>query len=345
LTEETQYPLPGSSNNGTSPLRVLVADDCSTTRSVLKLALRDWDCEAVLASDGEEAMAALQAEDAPRLAILDWMMPKKDGLKVCRVLRQQAEGPYIYAIVLTAKSAQEDLIAALDAGADDFLIKPVNLEELEQRIRAGRRILDLQDRLLVTQERLRHQATHDPLTCVWNRSAALERLDEELNRGQRTSRSTSLIMIDLDHLKYVNDTFGHLVGDDVLREATRRMSNELRSYDTFGRYGGEEFVVILPETSQEHAWLVAERLRTCLSDEPIEADGQRLRVTASLGIATFTLGQKDGPMLIQAADEAMYRAKSEGRNKICSAGELALPDDMGASSEELTLSDRCASQS
>jgi diguanylate cyclase (GGDEF)-like protein len=310
-------------------MRVLIADDCPTTRRVLAKNMVEWGFQPVVARDGAEALRVLQAKFAPRLAILDWMMPYVDGPTVCRKMRENTAAPYVYVIILTAKAEHDDLVAAFDAAADDFLTKPFNTEELRQRLRAGQRILDLQDRLLATQQKLLFQATHDALTGVWNRRAVIDCLQRELNRAQRhssASNCTSLIMADLDNFKRVNDVHGHLVGDAVLRDVTSRMQNVLRSYDTLGRFGGEEFIVILPETDSDEAERIAERLRADVGREPIVQDDKSVQVTTSLGVATMLEADLDEKMLIRAADQALYRAKEEGRNRVEIATEADFAD-------------------
>jgi diguanylate cyclase (GGDEF)-like protein len=301
-------------------MRVLIADDCPTTRRVLSKHLAEWGYQVTVVRDGEQALRALQAKFAPRLAILDWMMPYVDGPTVCRRMREDTTAPYVYMVILTAKSDHDDLLEAFDASADDFLTKPFNAEELHQRLRAGQRILDLQDKLLASQEVLKFQATHDGLTGVLNRSAVLDALQRELNRATRASRTecwTSLIMADLDHFKLINDRYGHLIGDSVLRGVCERIRTVLRSYDSLGRFGGEEFVMLLPETDLAEASKIAERLRRCVADRPIQAEDFESNVTISLGVATYQGDAPDTTILIRAADEALFQAKLEGRNRVC----------------------------
>src|ERR1700730_5748514 len=199
-------------------MRILAAEDNPVFQSVLRGMLTKWGYEVVLACDGNQALSALQVECPPRLAILDWMMPGLDGVEVCRRLRAANREPYIYVLLLTARTDSQDLVEGMEAGADDYLTKPFNATELRARLRAGRRIVELQEELMLAREALRQQATHDGLTGLLNRSAILEVLHNELARAQRESQPLSLLMVDLDHFKQVNDEFGHLAGDAVLRE-------------------------------------------------------------------------------------------------------------------------------
>ncbi|NQT16065.1 MAG: diguanylate cyclase [Planctomycetes bacterium] len=296
-------------------MKVLIAEDNNVARHALEAVLNLWGFEVVSTRDGQEAWTALQKDDSLQLAVLDWMMPKMDGIELCRRVRQSNSQRYLYMILLTAKENRESLLQGLNAGADDFLTKPFDPDELEQRLRAGQRIVQLQNELLATQERLRVQATHDPLTGVLNHGAILEVLDCEVERACRNGLPVSLIMADLDHFKRVNDTHGHQIGDRVLRFAAQTISRSIRCYDSVGRYGGEEFVVVLPGAKIDEAEAFAERIRAELAGRTIDVEATRLNVTVSLGVAT-----EDPPAasradsLVYAADMALYRAKSDGRN-------------------------------
>jgi PleD family two-component response regulator len=232
--------------DGRPPLQVLVAEDNPVFQSMLCGILERWGYAAVSVRDGETAWDILQSEHAPRLAILDWMMPGIDGVEVCRRVRTAGKEPYTYIVLLTARTESRDLVEAMDAGADDYLTKPFRNHELRVRLRAGRRILDLQEELLRAREALRLQATHDALTGLMNRSAILERLRNELSRSSRDRQPLAVLLADLDRFKLVNDKCGHLAGDAVLRESALRMKSALRRYDAVGRYGGEEFLLVLP---------------------------------------------------------------------------------------------------
>lgn len=311
-------------------MRVLIADDCSTTRRVLDRNLRDWGFETEGVSDGAAALRALRAPNPPRIVLLDWSMPELEGPEVCRVVREEADQLYTYVIFLTAHTRHEDVVRALEVGADCYLTKPVVAAELRQRIRAGQRIIELQDRLLATQEHLQLVATHDQLTGLFNRGALMRRLEQELERSRRIARPVSLILLDLDRFKTVNDRYGHLAGDTVLRKAANRMHNALRSYDVLGRFGGEEFVAVLPETNETNAATIAERMRAAVTSRPHRYEDQAINVTVSLGVAATEPDQYDSGLLIRKADRALLQAKSAGLNliRVCCQDEFLDPNDL-----------------
>jgi len=301
------------------PTRVLAAEDNPIFQSMLRTLLKKWGYDVVIARDGNEALRILQSEDAPRLAILDWMMPGADGPEVCRQVRAANREPYIYILLLTARADSQDLVDGMDAGADDYLTKPFKSHELRVRLRAGCRIVDLQEELLHAREALREQATHDGLTLLFNRTAILEVLRNEIARAERERQPLALLMIDLDRFKHINDTYGHLDGDAVLREAARRMKAAGRCYDSIGRYGGEEFLIVLPGCNAADARAQAERVRESLAEAPFPAGSGALQVTCSIGLSCAGVScqtQADADTLIREADEALYQAKSEGRNRV-----------------------------
>ena len=297
--------------------RVLVADDDLISRKRLESLLRKRGYEVTSATDGLEALAVLEAIDSPSIAILDWMMPGFDGPEICRKLRTANREPYVYVILVTGKDSKDDLIAGLDAGADDYLTKPFHAQELEVRLRSGARIVELQCELISTRERLRYQASHDILTGVFNRAALTESLDRELARSRRAGDPLSVLMVDLDFFKRVNDTCGHAAGDAVLREACVRFKGALRAYDILGRFGGEEFVVVLPSCEAEGALRSAERLRAALADSPMRVGEHTVAVTCSVGVGVGSRPREvDAAGLLASADAAVYEAKRLGRDRV-----------------------------
>ncbi len=297
--------------------KILIADDSAVSRHLLEATVRKWGYEVVVACDGTEALDILQREDAPALAILDWIMPGLTGPEVCRRIRQRAREPYTYILRLTSKGEKEDLIEGMGAGADDYVTKPFDQHELQVRIRAGIRLVDLQAELLSAREALREQATKDSLTHLWNRNSIFDILCRELARSGRENKPVGLAMVDLDHFKSVNDNFGHFAGDAVLCEAARRMQGAIRQYDSIGRYGGEEFLILLPGCDEQCTFNQAERLRKQLAQVGMSIDDAPVCITASFGVTTALPGQPWTPEeLIRKADEALYLAKGWGRNRV-----------------------------
>ena len=298
-------------------MRILIAEDDAISRRLLETILKKWGYEVMVACDGAQAWESLQTENAPQLAILDWMMPEMDGVEVCSRVRDRSIGPYVYILLLTAKSQREDLVKGMESGADDYITKPFDANELKVRLRAGRRILDLQSQLISAQDALRDQAARDPLTGIWNRNALFDAFRRELARAEREAKPISIVMADLDHFKNLNDTYGHMAGDAVLRGASRRMSQSIRPYDDIGRYGGEEFLVILPGCDENSGACQAERLRVAVGTEPFDTSEGSIRITCSLGVAsTNSPKATDIEDLIRKADAALYRAKHNGRNRV-----------------------------
>jgi diguanylate cyclase (GGDEF)-like protein len=297
-------------------MKVLVVEDDPVHKRMLEKLLAQWGYRVLAVANGAEAVRVLVEDGSIQLVIADWMMPEMDGLELCREIRKRGSQPYIYFILLTAKDQHDDVVEGLDAGADDYVIKPVHHSELNARIRAAKRIIDLQNQLLEAQERLHIQATHDSLTGIWNRRAIFEALARELDRAKRQEIPVAVALIDLDHFKKVNDTHGHLVGDEVLRETAQRIRGAVRSYDAVGRYGGEEFLVVAPECDAQRARDLAERIRQLLLESPVKTSGPAVPVTLSLGVVHLEKGSQVGiNRVISAADEALYKAKSGGRNQ------------------------------
>ena len=298
-------------------MSVLVAEDNPVFQSMLRSMLTKWGYEARVLPNGLEAWDAMQAADAPRLAVLDWMMPYMDGVEVCRRIRTAAREPYVYVLLLTARTESQDLVEGMEAGADDYLTKPFNAQELRVRLRAGRRILDLQQQLMEAREALRVQATHDALTGLFNRGRVLEILATEIARSEREMRPLAVLMVDLDRFKQINDTLGHQAGDAVLRESARRMQAATRQYDASGRYGGEEFLIVLPGCGAREGHAQAERIREAFARAPFAAGADSLAVTCSIGVSSRdACAAGDADRLIREADAALYDAKNRGRNSV-----------------------------
>jgi diguanylate cyclase (GGDEF)-like protein len=305
--------------------RILIAEDDAMSRRILEASLSGWGYEVISVADGTEAWRVLSSEGAPRLAVLDWVMPGLEGIEICRKVRERQSDFYTYLLLLSARAEKKDLLAGLQSGADDYLAKPFDADELRARLFAGGRILNLQDELIATRDTLQFQATHDSLTGVPNRAAILDTIARELKRARREQTALALIMIDVDHFKRINDQHGHLTGDAVLRGVALRISSVIRSYDSFGRYGGEEFLILAPCATSAGAMRIAERLRRGIEASTFETGSEKIRLTISLGVALSTEGGvRDTHMLVHAADTALYRSKRAGKNQ----AELATAADL-----------------
>ncbi len=301
-------------------MRVLIAEDDYTSRKILTAALSKWGHEPVVTEDGVSAWEALQQPGAPQLVLLDWDMPGMDGLDVCRRLRQDDSSSPAYVILLTGRGEKGDIVQGLEAGANDYLPKPYDQQELQARIGVGQRMLELQAKLLDAMEALQHLAMHDSLTGVLNRRAILDRLKEEISRSRRTGAPLSVAMCDLDHFKQVNDTLGHQAGDEVLMTFARCAQSHLREYDSVGRYGGEEFLVIASGLSGHGDGGAYERLREEIAGTTICTKAGPAFITVSIGVAQGS-GQSSVDSLLAAADAALYQAKARGRNCVIHADE------------------------
>jgi two-component system, cell cycle response regulator len=318
-----------SPGEGGCVVKVLIAEDDVVSRRLLEAMLTRWGYDVAVTRDGVEAWEVLQSADPPPLAILDWMMPQMDGVEVCRKVRERGQEPYIYLLLLTTKGHKDNIIEGLDAGADDYLTKPFDPHELQVRLRTGKRIMTLQAELIDAREALRVQAMHDSLTGVWNRRAILDVLGGELARSRREGLSVAVALADLDQFKRINDTYGHLAGDAALCEAASRMHTLLRPYDAIGRYGGEEFLMVLPGCTSQDAFKLAERLRIGVSQEPVKISGGAIDVMCSLGVAASdAIASLDPIALIRAADSALYQAKAGGRNRVEVATIIGSPSDL-----------------
>ena len=301
-------------------MNILIADDDAVSRRIMERMLLQIGYEVVQAENGSAAVEKLLAKNGPRLALLDWMMPELDGPQVCRQIRAAQESRYIYLTLLTSRDSREDLVAGLDAGADDYLIKPCNPAELRARLRTGHRILRLEDTLVSAREAMRFRAMYDALTGVWNRGSILEFLHNAIEQAE----STAVLLCDIDHFKRVNDMHGHLSGDAVLREVASRLRTAVRADDGIGRYGGEEFLIVLRHCDAGHLLERAEQLRQTIAKTSIAANGQELAITLSVGavVQPASGGPHSVESILNLADTALYQAKNAGRNRVMIADPL-----------------------
>jgi two-component system cell cycle response regulator len=288
------------------PSLVLVADDDGVTRAIVSSWLKGAGYAVIAASDGDQALQ-LARDQQPDLLLVDVTMPGRDGYDVCRAIQAESATPPPV-IFLTAHTHTDARVAGLDAGAVDYIVKPFANEELVARVRAALRTKAVHDGLA-------EQAARDGLTGVFNRRELDSRAAEAAGLAIRHGRPLSCLLLDLDHFKQINDSYGHAAGDTVLREAAQRICDSSRVSDIVGRYGGEEFVVLLPETDSEAAVTTANKLRGLLSAAPVAVGRESIPIRASIGVSTWGPGMLAPSDLYAAADEALYRAKELGRDR------------------------------
>ena len=303
----------------TEQTTVMIVEDDPVSREVVAHLLRRREYQVVETADGREALELLSPE--VKMVVAEWMMPNLDGLELCRRLKSPDLAGYRYVIMVTSKAEKEDIVEALEAGADDYIIKPVDHDELLARIRAGERIVQLERALADAWEKAQGEAERDSLTGLYNRRHFDERLAGELRRAERERSRVALLMLDLDHFKHINDTYGHAVGDEVLRHVAKIIAREVRvGTDVPARYGGEEFAVIAPGTNLLGAESLAERIRTRVAELRVPVGDQLVSVTVSVGVAVFDprVTTRDEPVraLVEAADQRLYQAKHAGRNRV-----------------------------
>ncbi|HEY4772074.1 MAG TPA: diguanylate cyclase [Steroidobacteraceae bacterium] len=298
---------------------ILLAEDDPVTRMLMTRFLKKAGYEVDAVADGTDALEHMTQRYYPFL-VTDWEMPEMDGIELCKAVRNLQLDGYVYALLLTARNAKEHIIAGLEAGADDYLVKPVHEPELIARLNTGRRILALEHSLRAANERNRILSVTDPLTGAFNRRYMMEQLPRELERCRRYGNPLSVIMCDVDHFKQVNDVKGHSAGDDVLQQFVARMQRSIRgTSDWVARLGGEEFLIVLPETGFQGAMIVAEKIRAIMTSVPFVTREGDVVATSSFGVASTELHGPDLAMksetLIRAADQCLYTSKQSGRNR------------------------------
>lgn len=300
-------------------LSVLVAEDNPVMQTVVKFMLTSWGYDPILTVDGRDAWQILQRDAAPRLALMDWMMPGMEGVEICRQVRAAGREPYTYIVLLSARDSGADLVKAMDAGADDYLRKPFDAQELRVRLKAGQRIIQLQEQLLTARENLREQARRDPITGLLNHAAILATLDGELETAG--AASVAILLADLDRFRRINDTFGRPAGDAVLREFALRVQAALPPAATVGRYGGGEVLIVLPGFDAAAAQPLVARIVDAIATERFNIGAASFPVTCSVGLASSdTTGGPDASGLLRSADESLFWARRDGRNQVAAAG-------------------------
>jgi diguanylate cyclase (GGDEF)-like protein len=302
-------------------MKVLIAEDEKISRMVLANALANHGYEVLQAHDGQEAWDIFQKEKEDiYIAILDWQMPKMDGIELCQRIKDASLSHYVYVIFLTGKKDIDSIVEGLETGADDYLPKPFDRRELLSRLKVGLRLIEFEKALREANEKLHTLAITDGLTGISNRRAIFERLRGEISRAGRENSPFCLIMLDIDHFKKVNDTYGHGAGDKVLVEIVNRIKSELRPHDDIGRYGGEEFLVGISKADSKISRVIAERLRKCICERPFQVEDRKIDVSISLGVVDFMPSREHDindflEGMIKAADIALYKAKEAGRNR------------------------------
>jgi diguanylate cyclase (GGDEF)-like protein len=303
-------------------MRTLVADDDPITATILSTTLARSGMEVTIAQDGDVAWQQLNSVQPPALAVLDWMMPNIDGLELCRRIRSTQRLAGMYVILVTGRDSREDLVAGLQAGADDYMAKPIDLAELKARIGVGIRVATLQHSLTqnvtelkATRDRLARLASTDALTGVYSRRWWFDLAEKEFSRSRRYDRLFSLLMADLDWFKQINDTYGHEAGDRVLNEFGTMLRKTCRNSDVIGRLGGEEFALLLPETNAEDARRLAGRITEACRSIIVDPSADKVRCSCSIGVTQVRPDDERLDNVLTRADQALYAAKGAGRNR------------------------------
>ncbi|MGA1862350.1 diguanylate cyclase [Deferribacter thermophilus] len=295
-------------------LKVLIVEDDKDYIELTTIYLQKWGYDYVVSTNGKSAIECLKNDKDIGLMLLDWMLPDTTGVEICEYVRNNILDRYVYIVMVTGKKEKKDVIEALKKGADDYISKPYDYEELNVRIHSGFRILKLERRLKESYQKLYEMATHDALTGILNRGAIEKKLKREVERGKRIGHEVGVILIDIDNFKRINDEYGHQIGDIVLQDVAEVLETNCRRYDYVGRYGGEEFLIVLPGLNSYSTSKVAERIRKEVENRSFHAVNIDLKVTISLGVCS-TKEAQDIKDLIKKADEALYKAKREGKNR------------------------------
>lgn len=298
---------------------ILVAEDNAASRRLLEKILAKAGYEVVTTENGRLALELFKERFFP-IVLSDWMMPEMNGFELCKAIRENSKG-YVFIILLTSKDTTNDIVTGFEAGADDYLTKPVNYAELIARIKTGMRIIELERSLIKANEEIKALSIIDPLTGIYNRRYLLDKLPDEIKRSERYDHNLSMILCDIDHFKSINDNYGHLEGDYVLREFTACLKKSIRdNLDWISRYGGEEFIIVLPETDLEGARVLAERLRIAVSQRTMRLQKKDINITASFGVTCFEGNNNNDNItvetLIKKSDDLLYQAKLEGRDMV-----------------------------
>lgn len=329
MAEAADSEASGKTDQAEFPLRILIVDDDKAVSGYLHKLLTSHGHTVFFASDGKEGLDKV-LEINPQLVISDWIMPNMDGIAFCKSLRTTRDGRGLYFIILTALADEDRLVEAFEAGVDDYLVKPFSVKVLMARLRAGQRVTQLKEEisrereevrriaseLAVTNRRLQRLALTDPLTLLPNRRYGMDSLEQEWEAAKSRGRPVTCMLIDLDRFKLINDTYGHDAGDTALKQAAKILNDSARAQDIVSRIGGEEFMVICPDTPLKEGGQYAELIRKAFENSLINAGTERIKINVSIGIAEYNPAMPHFSALIKAADDALYRAKLNGRNRV-----------------------------
>lgn len=298
-------------------MKILIAEDDEITQLILQKLLEREGYEVILTNDGLEAWNVFQEKrEEIDMVITDWLMPKMDGLELCKKIRDLDLSHYVYLIFITVRERREDIVIGLEAGADDYIPKPFDPHELLSRVRSGKRVIEIDKQQRKVQKKFERLSLSDELTKVLNRRGIFRRLKEEVDRSSREKYFFSIMMLDIDNLKEVNDRYGHDAGDKVLCEVVRRIKTCCRPYDAMGRYGGDEFLVIVPAEEKDMVYKLTERFHMAICEKPFEVDNKYMNITVSIGVAFVSTLNYEPEEIIKKADECLIKAKTAGKNMI-----------------------------
>jgi diguanylate cyclase (GGDEF)-like protein len=304
-------------------MEALIADDDRLTTTMLARNLQQWDITPRVVHDGNAAWDIINGAAPPPLCLLDWMMPGVDGVELCRRIRNEPGLRQLYVLLLTARNSRSDMVTGLEAGADDYIVKPFDPDELRARVHVGQRVIGLQrqlskqlEELEIARNELAQLASTDSLTGVATRRQWFQQAAAELARARRHGNLLSVLVIDIDHFKQVNDTYGHPTGDLVLARFGAVLRAECRQSDVVGRIGGEEFAMLAPNSSEADAATLGQRIIERFRSIEMESGGTTFRTTCSIGVAARESDQDTVEAMLSRADEALYRAKRTGRDRV-----------------------------
>ncbi len=293
----------------------LIVEDDKETRELIHEFIKDIFIKVYKTKSAEEAQILLKSDETIQLILLDWNLPGLSGIEFSKILRETTDNRYIYILMITGEQSSDSMILAYEKGVDDYIVKPFQFSELKAKLKSAQRIIEMENKLRKKYKEAHYKSIYDSLTNVFNRAEIFEKLNVEYVRHTRNKLIFGIILIDIDYFKKINDTFGHQYGDYVLKKTAEIIKNRCRSYDYIGRYGGEEFLIICPETDKNSLYSIANRIREAVMEYDFEYKNVKSNITISAGIATSDETHSFDSML-ELADKRLYNSKSSGRNKI-----------------------------